>query len=118
MEEHEALETALHDASEGVPFDESVNVPVPTASSATDTYRILREHPHACLTLSEAATWGSTEESVFTETEVPASDDQNTDISDSEISLDDDWAVHNNSSFPDNEEEQYQSNWKPLHLLR
>ena len=32
--------------------------------------------PHACLTLSEAATWGSAEPSVATDTEAPASDEE------------------------------------------
>ena len=62
------------------------------------------EHPHACLTLSEAATWGSTDLSEITETDVPSSErDDFVDTSDDfdeDTILDDEWVVHGGSHAP------------------
>ena len=57
------------------------------------------EHPHARITLSEAATWGSADQSEGTTTEAPASEEDEelalVDSSDDEeIDFDDEWVVH------------------------
>ena len=53
------------------------------------------EHPHACLTLSEGATWGSAPQSELTDTDVPPSeDDAMTPGSDDDnLDFDDEWVV-------------------------
>ena len=55
----------------------------------------LREHPHACIALSEEATWGSLSSGPQSDTDVPSShgDDQDLDATDWEQDLDDGWVV-------------------------
>ena len=57
------------------------------------------EHPHACLAMSDVATWGSSAASVNTDTDVPSSSDHTSfGVSDyhtdDELEFDDDFVVH------------------------
>ena len=65
------------------------------------------EHPHACITLSDAATWGSADPSEITETDVPPTDNDDDVLtlvdenqSDEEFFIDDEWVVHGGSTAP------------------
>ena len=66
-----------------------------------------RECPHACITLSEAGTWGSAEQdwSEAGSTEEPASDDSVVEYSgegeEPSFEIDDDWAVQGGTTDPE-----------------
>ena len=51
-------------------------------------------HPHACMAVSDIATWGSSDPSVVTDTDVPSSSESLSFYSDDEIDFDDEFVVH------------------------
>ena len=75
--------------------DPAVEVPSAVMAATLPTsIKKIQDFPHACLTLSEAATWGSPEGSDRDDTDAPPSDaDEVVSLTD----IDDDWAVHNQS---------------------
>ena len=78
-----------------------------------------REHPHACITLSDAGTWGSAEQddSDSGSTEEPNSEDSTlesaTDSEDLSVVMDDDWAIQGGTTDPEAPPEEV-----VIHLLR
>ena len=91
-EEFMALQPEEPEAGDG---DPAVEVPsAGMAATLPTSIKKIQDFPHACLTLSEAATWGSPEGSDRDDTDAPPS------YADEVVSLtdiDDDWAVHNQS---------------------
>jgi hypothetical protein len=60
--------------------------------------RLVR-HPHACMAMSDVATWGSSAPSVITDTDVPSSTDSllfhDSELhTEDELEFDDDFVVH------------------------
>ena len=56
------------------------------------------EMPHACMAMSDVATWGTQESELMTETDMPSTSDEMPTLvdssSDEEIDFDDDYVVH------------------------
>jgi len=85
--------------------------PVASAARSFASKSKLLEHPHACVALSDVATWGSLS-SVDTFTDVPSTADELSDLSNSaeeEDEFDDDYVVHggNNQGVPQPFEEEF-----------
>ena len=82
------------------------DIPCTYQKDVRSSITAFRECPHACITLSEAGTWGSAEQdwSDAGSTEEPLSENLNDVSGDSEdisFEIDDDWPVQGGTTDPD-----------------
>ena len=80
--------------------------PLDYSHSSFDKFK---EHPHACLAMSDVATWGSSAPTAFTDTDVPSTADDLSSMmsgSEEEVEFDDDLAVHGGAGNELHEEQE------------
>ena len=90
-----------------IAHDDGESLAVAAKTRMTNPVRRSLEHPHACITLLDAATWGSADPSEITETDVPPTENDDDVLtlvdenqSDEEFFIDDEWVVHGGSTAP------------------
>jgi len=116
----EDLEQDVQEA--GVVAASRVDVSVPERPRTSGTkYNKFKDYPHACLALSDAATWGSAP-SQISDTDVPSTSDELTALGDSDLDVefdfDDEYVCHSLPSgrvedFSDSTEHPNESEEKP-----